>query len=165
MTLTPEQKQLVRSTWALVKPIQEDAARLFYGRLFEIDPSTKPLFASTDMAKQGKKLMQTIGVAVAGLERLDAILPADRGSGTAPRRLRGQGGALRERGGSTLMDAGTRPGRGVHTRGGRSVGRNVLDPGDGHEGHSGEGGVSNLLRKRGSSLRGQYGRKERSLIF
>ena len=76
MTLTPEQKQLVRSTWALVKPIQEDAARLFYGRLFEIDPSTKPLFASTDMAKQGKKLMQTIGVAVAGLERLDAILPA-----------------------------------------------------------------------------------------
>ena len=76
MTLTPEQKQLVRSTWALVKPIQEDAARLFYGKLFEIDPSTKPLFASTDMAKQGKKLMQTIGVAVAGLERLDAILPA-----------------------------------------------------------------------------------------
>jgi hemoglobin-like flavoprotein len=76
MTLTPEQKQLVHSTWALVKPIQEDAARLFYGRLFEIDPSTKPLFASTDMAKQGKKLIQTINVAVAGLERLDAILPA-----------------------------------------------------------------------------------------
>ena len=76
MTLTPERKQLVRSTWALVKPIQEDAARLFYGRLFEIDPSTKPLFASTDMAKQGKKLMQTINVAVAGLQRLDAILPA-----------------------------------------------------------------------------------------
>ncbi len=76
MILTPEQKQLVRSTWALVKPIQEDAARLFYGRLFEIDPSTKPLFASTDMAKQGKKLMQTINVAVAGLQRLDAILPA-----------------------------------------------------------------------------------------
>ena len=76
MTLTPEQKQLVYSTWALVAPIQEDAARLFYGRLFEIDPSTKPLFAFTDMAKQGKKLMQTISVAVAGLERLDAIRPA-----------------------------------------------------------------------------------------
>jgi hemoglobin-like flavoprotein len=76
MTLTPEQKQLVRSTWALVAPIQEDAARLFYGRLFEIDPSTKPLFASTDMAKQGKKLMHTINVAVAGLEKLDAIQAA-----------------------------------------------------------------------------------------
>jgi hemoglobin-like flavoprotein len=76
MTLTPEQKQLVRSTWALVAPIQEDAARLFYGKLFEIDPSTKPLFASADMAEQGKKLMQTIGVAVAGLERLEAIRSA-----------------------------------------------------------------------------------------
>ena len=83
MTLTPEQKQLVRSTWALVKPIQEDAARLFYGRLFEIDPSTKPLFASTDMAKQGKKLVQMINVAVAELERLDAIRSAlkDLGDG------------------------------------------------------------------------------------
>ena len=76
MTLTPEQKQLVRSTWALVVPIQDEAARLFYGRLFEIAPSTRPLFASTDMAKQGKKLMQTINVAVAGLERLDAIRSA-----------------------------------------------------------------------------------------
>ena len=73
MTLTAEQKQLVRSTWALVAPIQEEAARLFYGRLFEIDPSTRALFASTDMAEQGRKLMQTIAVAVAGLERLEAI--------------------------------------------------------------------------------------------
>ena len=76
MTLTAEQKRLVRSTWALVKPIQDEAARLFYGRLFEIDPSTKPLFASTDISKQGTKLMQTIDVAVMGLERLDAVRPA-----------------------------------------------------------------------------------------
>jgi hemoglobin-like flavoprotein len=76
MTLTAEQKRLVRSTWALVMPIQDEAARLFYGRLFEIDPSTKPLFASTDMAEQGKMLMQMINVAVAGLERLDAIRSA-----------------------------------------------------------------------------------------
>src|SRR5215208_4515428 len=120
MTLTPEQKQLVRSTWALVKPIQEDAARLFYGRLFEIDPSTKPLFASTDMAKQGKKLMQTINVAVAGLERLDAILPAVEalgrrhvGYGVTEEHYESVGAALL----CTLMDTGTRPGRGVHTRG------------------------------------------------
>ena len=76
MSLTAEQKRLVRSSWALVMPMQEEAARLFYGRLFEIDPSTKPLFASTDMAEQGKKLMQMINVAVASLERLDAIRSA-----------------------------------------------------------------------------------------
>jgi len=56
-----------------VAPIQDEAARLFYDRLFEIDPSTRPLFASTDMAEQGKKLMQMINVVVASLERLDAI--------------------------------------------------------------------------------------------
>ena len=59
-----------------MKPIQDDTARLFYARLCEIDPSTRPLFASTDMAKQGKKLVQMINVAVAELERLDAIRSA-----------------------------------------------------------------------------------------
>ena len=76
MPLTPEQKQLVRSTWTLVKPMQDDAASLFYARLFETDPSTRTLFPSTDMAEQGKKLMQMINVAVAGLERLEAIRSA-----------------------------------------------------------------------------------------
>ncbi len=78
MTLTPDQKEMVRSTWALVVPMQEEAARLFYGKLFEIDPSTGSLFAGTDMSEQGKKLMQTINVAVAGLERLDLIKPPSR---------------------------------------------------------------------------------------
>jgi hemoglobin-like flavoprotein len=59
-----------------VAPIQDEAARLFYDRLFEIDPSTRPLFASTGMTEQGKKLMQMINVAVASLERLDAIRSA-----------------------------------------------------------------------------------------
>ena len=76
MTLTPEQKQLVRSSWALVRPIQEEAARLFYGRLFEVDPSTRHLFAHSDMARQGRMLMQTINIAVTSLDRLEQILPA-----------------------------------------------------------------------------------------
>ena len=76
MNLTPEQKQLVRSTWALMEPIQDDAARLFYGRLFEIDPSTRPLFASTDMAEQAEKFMQTITTTVAGLEWPEVLRPA-----------------------------------------------------------------------------------------
>ena len=76
MTLTPEHKRLVRSTWALVRPIQEEAARLFYGRLFETDPSTRPLFARSDMGRQGRMLMQTINIAVTSLDRLEEILPA-----------------------------------------------------------------------------------------
>lgn len=76
MSLTPEQKQLVRSTWAMVRPIQEEAARLFYGRLFEVDPSTRPLFAHSDMVRQGRMLMQTINIAVTSLDRLEEIRPA-----------------------------------------------------------------------------------------
>lgn len=73
--MTPEQKEMVQSTWKDVEPIAETAADLFYGRLFELDPSLKPLFKS-DIKEQGKKLMQMIGVAVAGLDNLGELTPA-----------------------------------------------------------------------------------------
>ena len=73
--MTPEQIQIVQSTWEKVVPISEQAATLFYGKLFELDPAVKPLFTS-NMEEQGKKLMQMIGIAVAGLTRLDDIVPA-----------------------------------------------------------------------------------------
>jgi hemoglobin-like flavoprotein len=67
---------LVQSSWEQVVPIADTAAKLFYNRLFDIDPSLKALFAQTDMAEQRKKLMQIITVAVRGLERIDELLPA-----------------------------------------------------------------------------------------
>lgn len=56
------------------------AARLFYDKLFELDPGTRPLFTS-DMKEQGRKLMQMITAAVQGLDDLDQTLPAVRGLG------------------------------------------------------------------------------------
>lgn len=73
--LTPRQVELVQSTWEKVVPISDAAAALFYGRLFELDPSLKPLFTS-DIKEQGKKLMAMITVAVRGLSNLDALVPA-----------------------------------------------------------------------------------------
>lgn len=73
--MTPEQKALVKSSFAHVVPIRETAAELFYGRLFEMDPSLRPLFKG-DMKDQGAKLMTMIGTAVNGLDRLEAIVPA-----------------------------------------------------------------------------------------
>lgn len=67
---------LVQATWEMVVPIADTAAQLFYGRLFELDPSLRRMFAQTDMAEQRKKLMQIITVAVRGLDRLDELLPA-----------------------------------------------------------------------------------------
>lgn len=76
MTITPEQKQLVRDTWEQVAPISDRAAELFYGRLFELDPTLRQLFASSDMKAQGKKLMQMLAVAVKGLDNLDQLVVA-----------------------------------------------------------------------------------------
>ena len=73
--MTPEQIALVQSTWMQVVPIQATAASLFYGRLFELDPSLRPLF-KTDIAGQGDKLMKMIDAAVTGLTDLGALVPA-----------------------------------------------------------------------------------------
>lgn len=73
--MTPEQIELVQTTWAKVAPNAEQVAVLFYGRLFEIAPEVKPLFKG-DMAEQGKKLMTMLAVAVNGLPKLEALVPA-----------------------------------------------------------------------------------------
>ena len=73
--MTPRQKELVQTSWAKVVPIADTAASLFYGRLFEIDPSLRPLFTS-DIKEQGKKLMTMITIAVKGLDDLNALVPA-----------------------------------------------------------------------------------------
>lgn len=66
---------LVQESFAKVAPIADDAAALFYNRLFELDPELRPLFKG-DMAEQGKKLMKMIGMAVNSLGRLEEIVPA-----------------------------------------------------------------------------------------
>jgi hemoglobin-like flavoprotein len=73
--MTPDQVKLVQDSFAKVAPISEQAAVLFYGRLFEIAPSVKAMFP-TDMTEQRKKLMATLAVVVNGLGNLESILPA-----------------------------------------------------------------------------------------
>jgi hemoglobin-like flavoprotein len=70
--MTPQQKELVKNTWVSVVPISEQAAELFYGRLFELDPTLKPLFKG-NMKEQGAKLMKTIGLAVSALDNLESL--------------------------------------------------------------------------------------------
>lgn len=73
--MTPEQKKLVQHSFIKVVPIADQAAALFYARLFALDPALKPLFKS-DLSEQGKKLMRMIGMAVNGLDNLDKLVPA-----------------------------------------------------------------------------------------
>ena len=73
--MTPEQIQLVKTSFAAVAPIAEQAGLMFYDRLFTVDPALRPLFKG-DITEQSRLLMNMIAVAVGGLDKLDTIVPA-----------------------------------------------------------------------------------------
>jgi hemoglobin-like flavoprotein len=73
--MNTSQKVLVQTSFAQVRPIAETAAALFYRRLFELDPTLRPLFKG-DLKEQGRKLMDMLRMAVKGLDRPEALLPA-----------------------------------------------------------------------------------------
>jgi len=73
--MTPQQVELVQTSFEKVVPIAATAADLFYNRLFEIAPATRALFPK-DLTEQKVKLMSMLGTAVANLHKLDTILPA-----------------------------------------------------------------------------------------
>ena len=70
--MTPRQITLVQESFQKVAPIADTAAAIFYNRLFVLDPDVRAMFTG-DMARQGRKLMTTLGVAVNGLSRPDEI--------------------------------------------------------------------------------------------
>lgn len=72
--ITPKQKELVQSTFAQVAPIAEQAAEIFYTKLFELAPEVKPLFKGS-IKDQGRKLMTMLAAAVKGLDDLGALVP------------------------------------------------------------------------------------------
>lgn len=98
--MNPSQIKLVQDSFAKVAPISEQAAVIFYDRLFEVAPSVKAMFP-TDMTEQRKKLMATLAVVVNELSHLESILPAASalairhvGYGARPEHYPVVGGAL-----------------------------------------------------------------------
>ena len=73
--MTPQQASEVQASFAKVVPIADQAAALFYGRLFETAPETRALF-SDDMKAQGQKLITAIAMVVNGLDEIEGVVPA-----------------------------------------------------------------------------------------
>jgi hemoglobin-like flavoprotein len=73
--MTPESIARVRETWALVAPIADTAADLFYQRLFALDPSLRLLFGSTDWTAQRRKLVHALNLAIASLDKTEEMAP------------------------------------------------------------------------------------------
>jgi len=72
----PDVHYLVQTSFELVAARKEEAAAIFYSKLFEIAPQVRPLFASTDIRVQGQMLMNMIAAAVRGLDRIEDLKPA-----------------------------------------------------------------------------------------
>lgn len=72
--MTSNEIRLIRVTFALVVPIANVAALLFYKRLFELDPALRPLFRH-DIEEQATKLMQILGAAVRLLDKPESLVP------------------------------------------------------------------------------------------
>jgi hemoglobin-like flavoprotein len=66
--MTEEQKQLVRATFTQAERISDIIGLIFYQRLFELDPSLRPLFRN-DIQEQSRKLMATLKLAVDALDQ------------------------------------------------------------------------------------------------
>ena len=73
--MTPDQVKLVQQSFSKVVPIADQAAILFYDRLFEIAPQVKAMFPA-DMTEQRKKLIAMLAAVVNGLGDLPSVLPA-----------------------------------------------------------------------------------------
>jgi hemoglobin-like flavoprotein len=78
--MSPDEIRMVKESWAKVVPISEQAAALFYGRLFEVYPEVEPYFKG-DMQAQGRKLMTMIDTAVGSLDDLTPLIGAIKASG------------------------------------------------------------------------------------
>jgi hemoglobin-like flavoprotein len=77
--MTPESIARVRETWALVAPIADTAADLFYQRLFALDPRLPLMFRSTDWAAQRRKLVHALNLVVASLDKIEKMGPTLEG--------------------------------------------------------------------------------------
>jgi len=71
--MNPTQIALINHSFEQLARAAEEVAATFYGRLFELDPTLRPLFQH-DIVLQGRKFMTMLAVVVRGLGALDRLL-------------------------------------------------------------------------------------------
>ena len=72
--LTPAQKRLVRESFESASYYSVALTKLFYGRLFELEPTVRPLFKS-NLEEQSLKLLDMLRTVVDALDRFEEVRP------------------------------------------------------------------------------------------
>ena len=75
------QVELLEQSFEAIKPQANEFVNSFYDNLFTANPEAKPLFATTDMAEQKKKLLGSLVLVVENLRNPDTLDSALRGLG------------------------------------------------------------------------------------
>ncbi len=78
--MTARQRRLIRQSYAAIATEADAIGLLFYGRLFELDPSLRSLFRN-DIQLQSRKLMDTLATLLEGLDNLESLQPTLRALG------------------------------------------------------------------------------------
>ncbi|MCW5966723.1 MAG: hypothetical protein KIT83_21975, partial [Bryobacterales bacterium] len=73
----PANIENIRTSLSALKLSEREAGLAFYGRLFEVAPGVRPMFPAS-LENQAEKLIKTLKVLVASLERLDTVVPVLR---------------------------------------------------------------------------------------
>jgi hemoglobin-like flavoprotein len=72
--MTAAQRRLVRESFELLRDDARPFMLLFYGKLFEMDPSARRLFHN-DISFQGRKLMDMLAEVVNSLDDFQSLKP------------------------------------------------------------------------------------------
>jgi hemoglobin-like flavoprotein len=72
-SMTPEQVQIIKLTFAQAMINKDQVGRIFYDRLFTIAPETRPLFKG-DIDAQSRKLMDTLALAIGMLRDMPSLV-------------------------------------------------------------------------------------------
>jgi hemoglobin-like flavoprotein len=78
--MTSAQKRLIRESFPALREVAGPLVQLFYGRLFQIAPSVRPMFRS-DIGIQARKFSDMLEALVEGLDDFDRQRPALRAMG------------------------------------------------------------------------------------
>jgi hemoglobin-like flavoprotein len=72
--MTPQQKEIVRTSFESLKEKKEVLAALLYKKLFELEPKSQALFRG-DMSEQRRKLMRMLQISVENLDNPAELQP------------------------------------------------------------------------------------------
>ncbi len=71
--MTPEEIKLIKLSFVPLMGRKLEAGKIFYARLFEVAPDTRPMFKS-DIGTQAEKLMSMLGMIISSLQNTSSLI-------------------------------------------------------------------------------------------